>query len=91
MTMRTHGSREDNDAQNIHLLAVAGARLVQDLRRRGQLQVDCPPVGIVVIGNYVHKVGLDVLRGHFEDGHQVRFVLQNKTVTLLVCPTALLV
>jgi len=83
MTMCTHGSREDNDAQNVHLLAVAGAGLVQDLRRRGQLQVDRPPVGIVVVGNHVHEVGLDGPRGHFEDGHQVRFVLENKTVTSL--------
>lgn len=72
----THRGGEDDDAEDVHLLAAAGTRLIHDLRRRRQLQVHCPTFRVALIGNHVHKVGLDGSGRDFEDGNQVRFVLK---------------
>lgn len=72
----THGGGEDDDAEDVHLLAAAGTRLVHDLRRRRQLQIHRPTFGVALVGDHVHEVGLDGSGRDFEDGNQVCFVLQ---------------
>lgn len=72
----THGGREDDNAEHVHLLTAARTRLVHDLRGRSQLQVHCAPIGVAVIRDNVDKVGCDGSGRDFEDGDQVGFVLQ---------------
>ena len=74
----THGGGEDDDAEDVHLLAAAGTRLVHDLRRRSQLQVHRPTFGVALVGDDVDEVGLDGSGRDFEDRNQVRFVLKEE-------------
>lgn len=74
----THGGGEDDDAEDVHLLAAAGTCLVHDLRGRGQLQVHGPAFGVAVVWDDVDEVWLDGFGRDFEDGNQVGFVL-NRT------------
>lgn len=54
----THGGREDDDAQDVHLLATAGFGLVVDLWSWRQLQQNTLALGVALVWHDVHKVGL---------------------------------
>lgn len=74
--MLTHGGREDNNAQDVHLLATARTRLVHDLWRGGQFQIHRLSFRVILIRDDVHKVRLDGSGRDFEDRNQVCFVLK---------------
>lgn len=59
----THGGREDNDAQYVHLLATAWFGLVVDLWCRREFQQDTLALGAAILWHDVHKVGLHRLGG----------------------------
>lgn len=75
-SLLTHGGGEDDDAQDVHLLAGARTRFVRDIWRRGQLKVHCPTFRVILIWEDVDEVGLHGSGWDFEDGNQVRFVLK---------------
>lgn len=58
ITTLTHGGGEDNDAQDIHLLAAARFGFVVDIWCRRQLQQDTLALGTALVWHDVHKVGL---------------------------------
>ena len=76
----THGCREDDDAEDVHLLAAAGFGLVRDLWGRSQLQVHGPTFRVVLIGDEVDEVGLNGSGWDFEDWNQICFVLKTQSL-----------
>lgn len=74
----THGGRENNNAEDVHLLAAAWNRLIGDLGGRGQLQVHRLTFGVAVVRDDVDEIWLAGPGGDFEDGDQVCFILRNR-------------
>ena len=59
-------------------MAAARAGLVVDLWGRGELQVNCMAVGVILVRNDVNKIGLDCFCLDFQYRDQVGFVLVYK-------------
>lgn len=74
----THGCGEDNDAEDIHLLAGAWTCFVDHIWRRSQLKVHRPTFGVAVIRDDIDEVGLNGFGWNFEYGNQVCFVLKKQ-------------
>lgn len=74
----THGSREDDDPQDVHTLAGTRDDFVLDVWSWGDLQEDrVAQLRVVVVGHDVHVVGLRLLDvGTLHDGNQVGAVLR---------------
>lgn len=73
----THGSREDNDPQNVHALAAARDNLVLDVWSRGDLKEDrVAKLGVVVVRHHVHIVGLGLTAAGGHDGHEICPILR---------------
>lgn len=74
----THGSREDDDPQDVHTLAGTRDDFVLDVWSWGDLQEDrVAQLRVVVVGHDVHVVGLRLFDvGTLHDGNQVGAVLR---------------
>lgn len=76
MPRLTHGGGEDDDAQDVHLLAAAGFGLVDDLWRRRELQQHALALRVALVRHDVHKVRLYRLGRRLWHRDQIGLILE---------------